>query len=163
MAGAPAQPPSLGFRLYLLCAPDGIPIAFELAAANLDKRVVAAEMLARVELDGYTVIADKGFAGAEFEQTIAAMSARFLRPDRANEPRRHGSSGAVRQRNRIGVLDVQRPTHPQAAWAAAQSNGSAPASRSGCSRSQPVSFTTNRSATPAGTSPATATDPESTI
>jgi hypothetical protein len=55
-------------------------------------------MLARVELDGYTVIADTGFAGAEFEQTIAAMSARFLRPDRPNEPRRHGSSGAVRQR-----------------------------------------------------------------
>ena len=86
-----------GFRLYLLCAPDGMPIAFELAAANVPERVVAAEMLARVELDGYTVLADKGFAGEEFEQIMAGLSARFLRPDRKDEPRRHGSLGALRQ------------------------------------------------------------------
>jgi DDE family transposase len=86
-----------GFRLYLLCAPDGMPIAFELAAANLPERVVAAEMLARVELEGYTVIADKGFAGEEFEQLMAALGARFLRPDRKNEPHRHGSLGPIRQ------------------------------------------------------------------
>jgi hypothetical protein len=87
-----------GFRLYLLCAPDGMPIAFELAAANLGERVAAADMLARVALDGYTVIADKGFAGAEFEQIINGMGTTFLRPpDRKNEPRRHGSLGAVRQ------------------------------------------------------------------
>ena len=54
-------------------------------------------MLQRVALDGYTVIADKGFAGEEFEQIIAAMGARFLRPDRKDEPHRHGSLGAVRQ------------------------------------------------------------------
>jgi hypothetical protein len=86
-----------GFRLYLLCAPDGMPIAFELAAANIGERVVAAEMLRRVDLDGYTVMADKGFAGEEFEHIINAMGARFLRPDRKNEPHRHGSLGAVRQ------------------------------------------------------------------
>jgi hypothetical protein len=86
-----------GFRLYLLCAPDGMPIAFELAAANLPERVVAAEMLARVELDGYTVLADKGFAGEEFEQLMATLGARFLRPDRKNEPHRNGSLGPVRQ------------------------------------------------------------------
>jgi hypothetical protein len=86
-----------GFRLYLLCAPDGMPIAFELAAANLPERVVAAEMLARVELEGYTVLADKGFAGEEFEQLMAALGARFLRPDRKNEPHRHGSLGPIRQ------------------------------------------------------------------
>ena len=57
-----------GFRLYLLCAGDGMPIAFELAPANAPEREVAAEMLERVELAGYTVIADKGFAGAEFER-----------------------------------------------------------------------------------------------
>src|SRR5215213_3059133 len=32
-----------GFRLYLLCAPDGMPIAFELAPANAPERIVAAE------------------------------------------------------------------------------------------------------------------------
>jgi hypothetical protein len=86
-----------GFRLYVLCAPDGMPICFELAAANVAERVAAAEMLARVDLDGYTVMADKGFAGADFEHHIAALGARFLRPDRTDEPRRHGSLGPVRQ------------------------------------------------------------------
>jgi hypothetical protein len=86
-----------GFRLYVLCAPDGMPIAFELAAANVAERVVAAEMLDRVDLDGYTVMADKGFAGAEFEAHMAALGAHLLRPDRKDEPRRHGSLGPVRQ------------------------------------------------------------------
>jgi len=86
-----------GFRLYLLCAPDGMPIAFELAAANVGEREVAAEMLARVSLEGYTVIADKGFAGEDFEAQMAGLGARFLRPDRRDEPSRHGSLGAVRQ------------------------------------------------------------------
>jgi Transposase DDE domain len=86
-----------GFRLYVLCAPDGMPICFELAAANVAERVVAAEMLDRVDLEGYTVMADKGFAGADFEQHMAALGARFLRPDRKDEPRRHGSLGPVRQ------------------------------------------------------------------
>jgi Transposase DDE domain len=86
-----------GFRLYLLCAPDGMPIAFELAAANITERVVASEMLARVDLHGYTVMADKGFAGKDFEAEMAALGANFLRPDRKDEPRRHGSLGPVRQ------------------------------------------------------------------
>ena len=86
-----------GFRLYLLCAPDGMPIAFELAAANVPERIVAAEMLRRVDLHHYTVLADKGFAGEEFEQIMLAMGARFVRPDRKDEPRRYGSQGAIRQ------------------------------------------------------------------
>jgi hypothetical protein len=86
-----------GFRLYLLCAADGMPIGFELAAANIGERIVAAEMLDRVPVAGHTVIADKGFAGAEFEQLMADHGATFLRPDRRNEPRRHGSLGAIRQ------------------------------------------------------------------
>lgn len=43
------------------------------------------------------MIADKNFAGAEFEQLMADHGATFLRPDRRNEPRRNGSLGAVRQ------------------------------------------------------------------
>ena len=54
-------------------------------------------MLGRVDLHGYTVMADKGFAGEEFERHMAAVGARFLRPDRRDEPRRHGSLGPVRQ------------------------------------------------------------------
>jgi hypothetical protein len=86
-----------GFRLYLLCAADGTPIAFELAPANAGEREVAREMLERVSLDGYTVIADKGFAGEEFERWMADRGARFLRPDRKDEAPRFGALGRVRQ------------------------------------------------------------------
>jgi hypothetical protein len=86
-----------GFRLYLLCASDGMPIAFELAPANAPEREVAAEMLARVQLDGYTVIADKGFAAEEFEQLMSELGAIFLRPDRKDERPRFGRLGGVRQ------------------------------------------------------------------
>ena len=79
-----------GFRLYLLCAPDGLPVGFELAPANAPERVVAAELLERVLNGGEIVIADKGFAGAEFEQQVTALGARLLRPDRKDEPARFG-------------------------------------------------------------------------
>src|SRR5213595_2896187 len=45
-----------GFRLYLLCASDGMPIRFELAAANLGEREVTIQMLEGLDLDGYSVI-----------------------------------------------------------------------------------------------------------
>jgi len=86
-----------GFRLYLLCSSDGTPIAFELAAANLPERKVAQAMLERVPLEGHTVIADKGFAGAEFEAFMAARGARFLPADHKDEPARFGRLGSVRQ------------------------------------------------------------------
>jgi len=86
-----------GFRLYLLCASDGMPIAFELAPANVPERDVAAEMLARVDLNGYTVIADKGFAGRDFEALMNELGALFCRPDRKGEPARFGGLGAIRQ------------------------------------------------------------------
>lgn len=86
-----------GFRLYLICSADGMPIGWELAAANIGERIVAAEMLERVPVAGHVVIADKNFAGAEFEQLMATHGAHFLRPDRKNEAHRHGSLGAVRQ------------------------------------------------------------------
>lgn len=86
-----------GFRLYLLCAPDGMPIGFELAPANVPERDAAREMLARVPLAGHVVVADKGFAGHDFETWMTAQGAHFLRPDRKDEPHRHGSLGPVRQ------------------------------------------------------------------
>jgi hypothetical protein len=86
-----------GFRLMLLCAPDGMPIAFDLFPANMPERDAAAEILRRVDLDGYTIIADKGFAGAGFEQLVADLGGRLLRPDRKDEPARHGSLAPGRQ------------------------------------------------------------------
>lgn len=86
-----------GFRLYLLCAPDGLPIGFELAPANTPERAVAAELLERVLTGGEVVIADKGFAGAEFEAHVRSLGAELLRPDRKDERPRFGSLGGVRQ------------------------------------------------------------------
>jgi DDE family transposase len=86
-----------GFRLYLLCSPDGLPVGFELAPANAPERAVAAEMLERVLAGGEIVIADKGFAGAEFERQVASLGGHLLRPDRKDEPVRYGSLGSIRQ------------------------------------------------------------------
>src|SRR5262249_56352406 len=61
-----------GFRLYLLCSPDGLPVGFELAPANAPERVVAAELLERVLEPGQVVVGDKGFAGAELEQHVTS-------------------------------------------------------------------------------------------
>lgn len=91
-----------GLRLYLLCATDGMPIAFCLAPANEPEREVAAAMLERARqgelLTGEEIIvADKGFAGEEFEQIIAALDATLIRPDRKDEPKRFGALGGIRQ------------------------------------------------------------------
>jgi hypothetical protein len=74
-----------------------MPIAFELAAANVPEREVAAQMLRRVELEGYTVVADKGFASQDFEALMAELSAIFVRPDRKGEKPRFGKLGGIRQ------------------------------------------------------------------
>lgn len=86
-----------GFRLFLLCTPEGMPVGFELAAANVPERKAAAEILERVSVEGRVVVADKGFAGREFEQLVADYGGRLVRPDRKDEPRRFGSLGGVRQ------------------------------------------------------------------
>lgn len=86
-----------GFRLVLVCAPDGMPVGFELAAANVSERRVAAEILERLPLAGRTILADKGFAGADFKALVEQSGGRLIRPDRKDEPRRHGPLSAIRQ------------------------------------------------------------------
>ncbi len=86
-----------GFRLVLVCAPDGMPVGFELAPANVSERKVAAEILERLPVAARTILADKGFAGRDFEAMVEQMGARLIRPDRKDEPRRHGQLGAARQ------------------------------------------------------------------
>ena len=86
-----------GFRLLLICAPDGLPIGFDLVAANVPERVAAAKILRRLPLACRTIVADKGFAGADFEALVNDLGGRLLRPDRKDEPHRHGALGAVRQ------------------------------------------------------------------
>jgi hypothetical protein len=91
-----------GFRLYLLCTPEGLPVAFCLAPANEPEREVAAALLERARdgqllIGGELILADKGYAGAEFEETVRSLDALLLRPDRKDERPRYGALGAVRQ------------------------------------------------------------------
>jgi hypothetical protein len=151
-----------GFRLYLLCSPDGMPIAFELAAANVGERIVAAEMLQRVALDGYTILADKGFAGAEFCRSSPASAHAFCGPTaRTNHAATDRSARSANGSNRCS--GPAKDSSPSNTTAAERSKGFAPASRCAFSRSPQAWSTTNRSVTPDGPSPPTATDSESTI
>lgn len=91
-----------GLRLYLLCAPDGMPVSFALAPANEGERDVAAAMLERARREGLlqggeVILADKGFAGQEFEETVASFDATLIRPDRKGEKPRFGKLGGMRQ------------------------------------------------------------------
>ena len=89
-----------GFRLYVLAGPDGLPTAWCLASPKLGEREVVAALLdhERHRLrSGLVILADKGLAGRDFEQLVTGYGASLLRPDRADEPRRHGSLGRWRQ------------------------------------------------------------------
>ena len=91
-----------GLRLYLLCAADGMPVAFCLAPANEPEREVAAALLDQARREGLLtggelIISDKGFAGQEFEQIVASLDAQLIRPDRKDEPKRFGKLGGMRQ------------------------------------------------------------------
>jgi hypothetical protein len=89
-----------GFRLYVLAGPDGLPVAWCLATPKLGEREVVAALLdhERSRLrPGLVILADKGFAGREFNQVVTAHGAVLLRPDRADAPHQSGSLGRVRQ------------------------------------------------------------------
>ena len=91
-----------GLKLYVLACPDGMPVAWCLANPTLGEREVAEGLLDRAARQhilqpGMVVLADKGLAGRTFDQTVADLGARLVRPDRADEPTRFGNLGGVRQ------------------------------------------------------------------
>jgi len=88
-----------GMRLVLWCGPDGCIRDFELVPANAPEREAVLCLLERQPPAGQLVIADKGFAGADFEQAVAELGALLLRPSRADEPERASPPiGRIRQR-----------------------------------------------------------------
>jgi hypothetical protein len=89
-----------GLKLYLVCSGDGMPIMWCLANPKLGERQVLAALLEHnhhLIRTGQILLADKGFAGAEFKQITDTMGLRLLRPDRKNETYRNGNLGGVRQ------------------------------------------------------------------
>ena len=85
-----------GLRLHLVCTLHGLPIAFALTGAKAVDREILAELLAiEPELvaarPGQLLIADKNYYGHQFDQSLAEMGVRLLRPARKGEPERAGA------------------------------------------------------------------------
>ena len=90
-----------GFRLYLIAAADGMPVIWGLAHPGIGEREAVAALLAhdhQLIRAGQVILGDKGFAGREFEAFITGrLGAHLIRPDRKDEPARHGSLARQRQ------------------------------------------------------------------
>jgi hypothetical protein len=85
-----------GLRLHLVCTPAGLPITFALASPKADEREVLRDML-EIEPEllgsrpGQIILADKGYAGREFETFLNDHGATLVRPAKSNEPPRSGA------------------------------------------------------------------------
>ncbi|WP_353866736.1 transposase [Svornostia abyssi] len=87
-----------GMRLHLLAAPDGTPRAAILASADEKERDVALRLFERGLHGGELVIADKGYAGKELQQTARErFGATLLRPRRKDEPGQGPHLAPIRQ------------------------------------------------------------------
>ena len=90
-----------GFRLYLICTPDGMPVVWGLANPKIGEREAAQAMLdhdRHLLREGQVIVGDKGFAGREFEAFIIdQLGAQLIRPDRRDENPRFGKLGGIRQ------------------------------------------------------------------
>jgi hypothetical protein len=85
-----------GLRLHLVCTLHGLPVAFALTGAKADERETLLDMLAieprlTDERPGQTLIGDKNYFGRNFEQQLAELNIRLLRPRRKGEAQRPGS------------------------------------------------------------------------
>jgi hypothetical protein len=87
-----------GMRLHLACAPDGTPRAAALVAADRPEREVALQILPQALRGGETIVCDKGYAGREFAERVAALGATIVRPRRQDEPEAGPRLAPIRQR-----------------------------------------------------------------
>ena len=90
-----------GFRLYLICTPEGMPIVWGLANPKIGEREAAEAMLRHDKhliKPGQIIVGDRGFAGAKFGGFITdELEAQLIRPDRKEEKKRFGKLGGIRQ------------------------------------------------------------------
>lgn len=84
-----------GLRLHLITTLAGLPVAFALTNPKLDERQVTRDLLEADpslldERPTQVLIADKGYASAEFETFLTDHGARLIRPARRDETPRPG-------------------------------------------------------------------------
>jgi hypothetical protein len=85
-----------GLRLHLVCTPAGLPVTFALASPKVDEREVARDLF---EIEpgllanrvGQTILADKGYASAEFDRFLAHHGVTLVRPAMKRERNRKTS------------------------------------------------------------------------
>ena len=79
-----------GLRLHLLAAPSALPIAYALTSAKADERDVCLDMITHADVArrGQTLLADKGYRSARFEEQLAAAGITLTRPATKTEPPR---------------------------------------------------------------------------
>jgi len=85
-----------GLRLHLVCTLHGMPIAFALAGAKAAEREVLLDIFAveprlLAHRTRPTLLADRNYYGSDFEQALADLGIRLLRPARKGEPERAGA------------------------------------------------------------------------
>ncbi len=81
--------PVFGYKLVMISTVDGIPLCYELTAANTDERQAAETVLDYIK--NVVVIADKGFLVAEWQARIQEETGnRILTPRRKNQKIQHG-------------------------------------------------------------------------
>ena len=81
-----------GLRLHLIVTPSGLPVAYALAGAKTDERDTCLDMIAFADLAraGQTLMADKGYRRASFENELNTAGITLIRPSLKSEPTRPG-------------------------------------------------------------------------
>jgi hypothetical protein len=110
-----------GLRLHLVCTPSGLPITFAITNPKDDERHVIRDLLEGEPSllacrPGQILVADKGYASAEFEAFLDHHGATLVRPAKSNEKPRPGA-GLLRPLRQIiesvndtlkGQLDLEQ-------------------------------------------------------
>ena len=103
-----------GLRLHLIATPSGLPSTFALAGAKADERDICSAMLAHggIARDGQTIMADKGYRSAGFEEGLEAAGISLIRPATKTEATAGGQAvpQSATPDHRIDIRHPQRPT-----------------------------------------------------
>ena len=103
-----------GLRFHLVATPSGLPVAFALAPAKADERDIATEMIAHARLAraGQTLMADKGYRSASFEEDLNEAHMTLIRPATKTEaPRRRPAvPPTLPPDHRVDLPNLQGPT-----------------------------------------------------